>query len=291
MTHETPESRGGAWREIVPTTLLWTGAGLAFSLIFNYLLLLSGTLTPFVRSLVSAVVVPIVIGATLSILLGYSFKEIRRYRRELARSASYDQLTEFFNGTEFSAVVERRVSSKPTDGPRRGAFLIVNADNLRSINMRYGFNWGEQALLLVASTIRSSVRSADVVGRLGVSEFGIFLPAATEENARDIAQRIRAGIAQVYFAPTAAGEQDLLSVSLGGVMFEDEFEFEAMYRTAEQQLSNAESSGRIEISRVRRMFPPAGMARRTSNEAVAIRAAAARATRCGCGPSCSRASR
>ena len=258
MTDDAPESRGGAWREIATTTLLWTGAGIVFSLIFNYLLLLSETLTPFMRGLVSAVVVPIVIGATLSFLLGHSFRETRRYRRELARSATYDQVTEFFNGTEFSAVVERRVSSRSTDEPRQGAFLIVNADNLRSINMRYGFNWGEQALLLVAATMRSSVRSADIVGRLGASEFGIFLPGATEENARDIAQRIRAGIEQVYFAPTsftAAGEKDLLSVSVGGVMFEDEFEIEAMYRTAEQQLSNAESSGRVEILRITRDVP------------------------------------
>ena len=258
MTDDTPESRGGAWREIATTTLLWTGAGLAFSLIFNYLLLLSETLTPFERSLTTAAVVPIVIGAPLSFLLGYSFREIRRYRRELARSATYDQVTEFFNGTVFSEVVERRVSSSSTDRPRQGAFLVVNADNLRSINMRYGFNWGEQALLLVAATIRLSVRSEDVVGRLGASEFGLFLPAATEENARDVGERIRAGVAQVYFAPrnfTAAGEKDLLSVSVGGVMFEDEFEFEAMYRTAEQQLSNAESSGRVEISRITRDVP------------------------------------
>lgn len=242
-----------SWGVIASITLLGTAASVAFSLALNYLLFLGETLVPFARSTLVPTLLAVAIGAPLSFLFAYYLQEARRFRRELARSVSYDQLTEFFNGSAFSSHVDRRVSSKSTGGPRQGAFLLVSAENLRSINMHYGLSWGEQALLLVASTIRSCVRSDDVVGRLGPSEFGIFLPGASEENAREVGQRIRAGVAAVYFAPVRfapAGGTDLLSVSVGGVIFENEFGFDGMYRAAEQQLSSAESSGDVKIARI-----------------------------------------
>jgi diguanylate cyclase len=231
--------------------LLGTGASFALSFILNYLLFFSEALTPFARSMITAIVVPIAIGAPLSVILAYNMQEVDRYRRELIRFAAYDQMTNVFKQTAFSSVVDRRSPSGSRDGPRQGAFLVVSAENLRTINLRYGLDWGEEALRLVASTIRSSVRSEDIVGRLGPSEFGIFLPGTTEDNAREIGQRIRDGVTHAYLMPThsgAAGGKDMLSVSVGGVIVENELGFDAMYRAAEQQLSNAESSGSIEIS-------------------------------------------
>ena len=240
-------------------TLLGTCTSFAFSFLLNYLLLFSDSLTPFARSVITAIALPIVIGAPLSFLLAYSLRAVRRYRRELTRSASYDQVTDFFNGAAFTSVVDRRASSRQEEGARRGAFLLINAQGLRSINMRYGHEWGEEALRLVASTIRSSVRSDDIVGRLGLGEFGIFLPGATEENARAVGERIRAGVARVYLQPTrfgSAGETGLLNVSVGGVIFEHELEFDGLYRVAGQQLSYAEASGGIEILPVASNPPP-----------------------------------
>jgi diguanylate cyclase (GGDEF)-like protein len=242
-----------SWWAIASITLLGTAASVAFSLVLNHLLFLGEELAPFGRSMLATTLPAVAIATPLSFLLAYYLQEARRYRRELTRSVSYDQLTEFFNGSAFSSLVDRRVSSRSTEGPRQGGFLLVSTENLRSINMHYGLGWGEQALLLVASTIRSCVRSDDVVGRLGPSEFGIFLPGATEENTREVGQRIRAGVAAVYFAPVRfapAGGTDLLSVSVSGVIFENEFGFEGMYRAAEQQLASAESSGDIKIVRI-----------------------------------------
>lgn len=241
-----------AWTQIASVTVLGTAACVVVSLIVNYLLLFNESLTPFGQMVIGANVVPVVIGAPLSFLLALRQQEIKRLRRELTRSATYDPTTAFYNGTVFSSVVDRRVFSETTGGQRRGAFLVINAANLRAINMRYGLRWGEEAIRLVASVIRASVRTEDVVGRLGASEFGIFLPGATEENAREIGERIRAGIAANYFAP--AGEKGVLSVSVGGVFFEDELGFEGMFRAAEYHLSNAETSGSIIISQTSNDF-------------------------------------
>ncbi|MDW6026635.1 GGDEF domain-containing protein [Mesorhizobium sp. BAC0120] len=230
-----------------------TAISLAFSLLVNYLLLFSDSLTAFVRSVIGAAVLPIMIGAPLSLALGYCLQEIRRQRRELTHSASHDRVTAFFNSSAFASVVDLRAAAKPKAGPRQGAFLIINADNLRAINMRYGFGWGEEALRLIAATIRSSVRSEDIVGRLGPGEFGIFLPGASENNARSVGERIRAGVAGVYFAPNQSvetGDQGMLSVRVAGVMFEDALEFQELYRVAEQHLSGTQEAGEVAIARM-----------------------------------------
>jgi diguanylate cyclase (GGDEF)-like protein len=227
-------------------TILGTVACVIASLILNYLLFFNESLIPFSQMVTSAGVVAAVIGAPLSFLLALRQQEIKRIRRELTHSATYDTTTAFYKWTVFSSVVDRRAVSESTEGPRRGAFLVINASSLRAINMRYGLRWGEEALRLVASVIRTSVRADDIVGRLGASEFGIFLPGATEKNAREVGERIRAGVAANYFAP--AGAKDVLSVSVGGVFFEDELGFEEMFRAAEYQLWNAEISGSMTIS-------------------------------------------
>jgi diguanylate cyclase (GGDEF)-like protein len=235
-----------SWRELLPITLLGTALSCGFSLLLNYLLLFSDSLTPFDRSLVTAVAVPLAVGAPLSFLLAHSLRMVRRYRSALNRAASYDRATDVLNDAAFTSIVERRTSMKGTESPQQGAFLVVDANTLKSINMRYGREWGEEALRLIVATIRMSLRSDDLLGRLGPSEFGIFLPGASEENARAVGQRILAGIRQVYMAPSAA-DRELLDVRVAGVCFEGEAEFGGIYRAAETQLLEAASEDRFEI--------------------------------------------
>jgi diguanylate cyclase (GGDEF)-like protein len=246
-----------AWVELVPAVLLGIGASLGAALILNYLLLFSEALSPFDRSMITAIALPFIIGAPLSLLLGYSRREVGHYRRALTRSASYDRETQLFNSNAFSSLVERRVSLAPRGEQQQGAFLIVNADNMREISMRYGLDWGTEALRLIASTIRSSVRDEDVVGRLDASEFGVFLPGATEGNAREVGERILTGIGHVYFAP-GHESRELIRVSVAGVTFEDQLEFDGIYRAVEEQLSTAEETGVIEIAQMARAVPANG---------------------------------
>lgn len=232
--------------EIAKLTLLGTAACLLVSLLFNYLLELATPLTPFGRYVASAVVLPVLIGAPLFFFIGLKRREAKRHRRDLNRAATYDELTASLHGPIFSSVIDRRTQSGGMPGSRHGAFLLIDAEHIRSINLRHGLDWGNEAIRLVATTIRSSVRSGDIVGRLGPSEFGVFLPGATEQNARAIGERIRAEVAKVYFAPD--GQQNALSVSVGGVIYENEPRFADLFRAADQRLSSVEGTGKMALS-------------------------------------------
>jgi diguanylate cyclase (GGDEF)-like protein len=235
-----------AWKEIAGLTVLGTLASLAVSLGLNYLLLFDDTLTPFGHSMISAALLPVIICLPLFAYIGFKQVEIRRCRRELNKSATYDSLTGCLNGTVFTSMVDRRAAGRSGPGPRSGAFLVIHPEHLHAVNVRFGLGWGDEALRLVASTIKASVRSGDIVGRIGATMFGAFLPGASEENAKDIGERIRANVARVYFAPQ--GTEDVLRVSVGGVIFEGDQEFEAMFRSAEEHLSGLK--GDLELSRL-----------------------------------------
>ncbi|MDX8500266.1 GGDEF domain-containing protein [Mesorhizobium sp. VK4C] len=246
MSTETETAPAKAWKHVFWLSLLGTAGCVALSLGLNYLLLLSDALTPFGRSVITATLVPIVIGLPLFALLGWKQIEIRRYRQELTRSGTYDRLTGCLNGAVFTSMVDRR-AARPA-GPRSGAFLVIHPEHLASINLRFGLSWGDEALRLIASAIRSSVRKDDLIGRIGNSMFGVFLPGATKQEAKEIGERVREAVGQIYFAPK--GDKDVLAIRVGGVVFEHELAFEDMFRSAEELLLEAQDEADLALSHI-----------------------------------------
>jgi len=233
-------------RRIVLLVLAGTAACLALSLAVNYLLLLADRLTPFGHSVASAVVLPLMIGVPLFLFLGIRLEDLRRYRHELTRAASYDRLTGCLNGAAFTSVVDRRAAPSQPAGQRQGAFLVVELAGMRTIAARYGFAWADETLKVAAAAVRASVRTTDIVGRVAADSFGVFLPGASQENALEVGERIRAGVSDACLAQ-AAGTQPL-KVSVAGVVFERELRFDDMFRSAEQLLVEAGPAEQLRLS-------------------------------------------
>ncbi|MER9368458.1 GGDEF domain-containing protein [Mesorhizobium sp. M0518] len=246
MTKTMVSTTDQAWKCVALLTFLGTTAILGVSVGLNYLLLFSEALTPFGRSMITAILLPVVLGVPLFLFVGLKQIELRRYRRELDKSATFDTTTGCLNGAVFTSMVEKRTARPSVPGPKSGAFLVIHSEHLRSINLRFGLEWGDQALRLIASTIQSSVRAEDLVGRMGTSMFGVFLAGATEAEAREIGERIEARIAQVYFAPK--GTEDALTVKVGGVVFENQVEFADMFRSAEQRMAGVQDGAAFELT-------------------------------------------
>ncbi|MBO6717619.1 MAG: GGDEF domain-containing protein [Rhizobiaceae bacterium] len=234
------------WRRIILLTIAGTAACIALSLALNYLLLFSDTLSPFGRSMITATALPLLIGVPAFAYLGLKLEEARGYKRTLTRLASHDGLTDCFNVSAFGALIDRRAAPPQPVGERRGAFLVIEVGNLRQINMRFGLAWGDEAVKLVAETIRASIRSGDIIGRIGSNEFAVFLPGATRENAVDVGERVRADVATAYFTPASVSAR--LDVRVGGIVFEQDLGFDDMFRAAEETLVEATPADQIRLS-------------------------------------------
>lgn len=201
----------------------------------NYLMLLDESISPFTRSAITVTLIPILVAAPLAAVIFWQHSALRAARRANNASASRDPGTGHFDQNILAIAVEERRRHVDLAKPARGAFLMLEVNELRTINAEYGPDWSASAISLVAQTIRRSVRAGDLVGRLETGEFGIFLPHTNEEDAERVGARIVQAIESAYFAPN--GVETTVHARVAAIVFENELEFPEMVRLAASQLA------------------------------------------------------
>ncbi|MBX3568778.1 MAG: GGDEF domain-containing protein [Rhizobiaceae bacterium] len=188
---------------------------------------------------------PVLIAIPLFAYMALKMRQLELVNHELTELATTDALTSSLNRRAFTAAVERRL--KPSGSAvRHGAMLMLDVDHFKTINDRFGHQAGDEALQLLARTIRHSVRTDDQVGRLGGEEFGILLPGASLQDATEVAERIRRNVAAVEFRPDG-GAPHPLSISVGGATYVDDVHLADLFRLADKRLYDAKAEGRNQV--------------------------------------------
>jgi diguanylate cyclase (GGDEF)-like protein len=127
----------------------------------------------------------------------------------------------------------------------RGGLMVVDADNFKAINDRFGHAAGNSALKLIALGARSALRAADLIGRVGGEEFAVFLPRAGLVEARNIGERVRSAVGELDFRPL--GVPETLTVSVGGTVFQGPVSLTELFESADACLYAAKRRGRIRV--------------------------------------------
>lgn len=199
------------------------------------------------RAIIVDVALPIVLAVPLLLFFTSKLRELAIAHKRLTIYASTDALTQVMNRAAFSTLVDAYLSEvRAAEDRAKGALLIIDADDFKAVNDRFGHDRGDEALVTIASSIKSMLRAPDLVGRLGGEEFGVFLPGATTEQAKSVAERIREQVNHANFSPAGAAHR--LSVSVGGAVFEKELPFAELFRHADQQLYAAKRDGRNRVA-------------------------------------------
>lgn len=188
------------------------------------------------------------IASTLPILL-YAALRLFRLEREndhLLHIATRDGLTQVLNRSAFKRAAQVELARLGDGGSEVATLLIIDADHFKRINDRLGHGTGDEALSLIAATLRQSVRKDDLVGRLGGEEFAVLLRNAGYEEAQVVAERLRARINMLEVGPR--NRRTRLSVSLGGIAFRTAVPFDALYKIADTNLYKAKSAGRNRVT-------------------------------------------
>jgi diguanylate cyclase len=196
-------------------------------------------------------IIPLVLAPPFFYFLLSKLRELAVAHKELLVVSATDSLTSCLNRRAFTALVDsylERIARQ--QAATEGALLVIDVDHFKAINDSFGHDSGDEALKIIAQTIREVVREADFVGRLGGEEFSVFLPGMGLALTEIVAERIRAAVNAVEFAPT--GQRHTLSVSVGGAAFERQVSFSELYRQADQRLYAAKRNGRnrVEIHHV-----------------------------------------
>lgn len=141
------------------------------------------------------------------------------------------------------------------------ALMLLDLDNFKELNDRYGHALGDQLLIHAANRVKNSISDTDVVIRLGGDEFVILLDrlddtaTGAREKARLIATRVMDQICQPYRLQTTDDETGELkqldyqiTASIGIEMFRSSaFNREDVLRAADIAMYRAKQSGRNAI--------------------------------------------
>ncbi len=119
---------------------------------------------------------------------GLSVVESTALRGVLQRAVA-DGLTGLYDHETFLSLLEKELERSRRHGSPV-ALLLLDLDDFKRINDRYGHPKGDEVLVETATVIRNTVRLMDIAGRYGGEEFAVALPDSDVAAARRSAQRL-----------------------------------------------------------------------------------------------------
>jgi diguanylate cyclase (GGDEF)-like protein len=135
-------------------------------------------------------------------------------------------MTGLRNRRYFSATIEGDVSqalrshADDRDPHTRDlVFYLIDADNFKEVNDRYGHDVGDKVLVEMARRLSSSIRHSDVLVRWGGEEFLIVSRYTDRAEAELLAQRVLASVADTPFLLSGSDETMYRTCSLGWAAF------------------------------------------------------------------------
>ncbi|MGE0704762.1 MAG: diguanylate cyclase [Vicinamibacterales bacterium] len=137
---------------------------------------------------------------------------------------------------------ERSVASEIARARRQRTALsciFIDIDRFKRINDTYGHQAGDRLLRDISDLLRRTLRAYDILVRWGGEEFLLILPGVTLDQARKLAERIRAAVERLD--TQGLGE---VTISAGTAALDSSYDFETMLMTADRRLYEAKSSGR-----------------------------------------------
>lgn len=166
---------------------------------------------------------------------------------KLAKLAITDGLTGVYNHRYFherlTLEIERSLrSSLPL------SLIMIDVDHFKEHNDRFGHLAGDQALKKVAELIKKGRRKNDAISRYGGEEFTVILPDTSIDDAKIVAEQMRARVQR-----ETKVDQQYISISLGvAVCPKHAKKTDELIRCADEALYRAKDKGRnrVEIAKI-----------------------------------------
>jgi diguanylate cyclase (GGDEF)-like protein len=159
--------------------------------------------------------------------------------------AAEDDLTKTFNRRHFFQMAEiewerSRRHARPL------ALLILDVDNFKAVNDRYGHVAGDGLLRSIAKQCRLCLRKTDLLGRFGGDEFVILLSETDVDGATETAERIRRAIEATSVEISGMDIRITASVGLASLSSESP-SVDALLAGADAALYAAKKKGRNRV--------------------------------------------
>jgi diguanylate cyclase (GGDEF)-like protein/PAS domain S-box-containing protein len=124
--------------------------------------------------------------------------ELRVMARELSYQATHDALSGLINRREFETRLGKALHSAQ-ERSRRHALCYLDLDQFKVVNDTCGHVAGDEMLKQIAQLLLRCVRDSDTVARLGGDEFGVLIHDCALEQAKLVAEKLRAALKEYHF--------------------------------------------------------------------------------------------
>jgi len=160
-----------------------------------------------------------------------------------------DPLTNVLNRRGLDSSLARTLNDNQCAGPH--ALLMVDLDNFKPLNDRYGHVVGDQVLCFIAKTLKNAVRGSDAVGRYGGDEFAVLLPDTPLEGGISVAENIVSALRKSQLKRRSTGELlGKITASIGVATSQPGDTPEMLFERADKALYRAKHAGKDKVAGV-----------------------------------------
>ena len=128
------------------------------------------------------------------------------------------------------------------------SLMILDIDHFKSVNDTYGHDSGDEVLRAFAERVKKTIRTGDILCRLGGEEFIVVLPETNIELAELIAERVRFAVAQRAFPIERGARAITVTVSIGIADRGADVEPGAVFKRADVALYRSKDDGRNRVT-------------------------------------------
>jgi diguanylate cyclase (GGDEF)-like protein len=170
----------------------------------------------------------------------------RSLQDALRLQAAIDPLTGLFNRRAFEESAIRMLVAGQRNG-RPVSLLLMDLDHFKAINDDHGHKAGDGVLVKFAKHLVDHTRVPDLICRFGGEEFVVLLPDTSQEQARTLAERIRAEWEKVAIQSSRGDFRATVSIGLAEATLDERENLYDLADRADQALYAAKQQGRNRI--------------------------------------------
>lgn len=167
--------------------------------------------------------------------------QLQLHKLNLERESKTDPLTHLYNRRGMQEIMEREIT-RCRRYRRPCSLILFDIDFFKLINDRYGHDGGDHCLITLAQSLRQQLRTEDAMGRWGGEEFLILLPETTQQQALQVADKLRQSVAHT---PLLYRQHKIpVSITAGVVEYDLHSDLDGCIEKADKALYQGKQAGR-----------------------------------------------